>query len=357
LNLLSEKNGDRVMSSQVPNYYSQDERVLNKRMEINPKRIWAVILAGGNGDRIVELTHGWLGRPVPKQYCAFVGTRSMLEHTISRADKLAQREQQLTIVARAHQSEAQLQLADRWPSGIIVQPANKDTLPGIFLPLTHVYVRDSKATVMIFPSDHFIHPENNFYQVMEKALQAAEELPDMVVLVGAPALSLQLEYGWICPGDQIWSAENHSVRAVKRFLEKPSISYASEAMACGGLWNTMIVVAKAKTLWQLGWHYCPEVLKHFERLGSAIGTSREEAALEAIYEVMPSRNFSSDLLTPAAGRTGVISMEGVLWSDWGRKERIVETLGCLGKLPNFLMVSATGNKAQTKTVQELSIAS
>ena len=119
----------------------------------------------------------------------------------------------------------------------------------------------------------------------------------------------------------------------------------------------MIVVAKIKTLWQLGCHYCPEVLRHFERLGSAIGTSWEEATLEAIYEVMPSRNFSSDLLTPAAGRTGVIPMEGVMWSDWGRKERIVETLGCIGKLPNFPMAPATRNEAQKKAVQELSIAS
>lgn len=345
------------MSSRVLNNDGQGEKALNKRVDMNQKHNWSIILAGGNGDRIVELTHGWLGRPIPKQYCAFVGTRSMLEHTISRADKLAHREHQLTIVARAHQSEAQRQLADRWPTGIIVQPANRDTLPGIFLPLTHVYVRDSNATVMIFPSDHFIHPENNFYQVMERALHAAEELPDMVVLVGAPALSLELEYGWICPGDQIWSAGNQSVRVVKRFLEKPSISYASQAMACGGLWNTMIVVAKIKTLWQLGCHYCPEVLRHFERLGSAIGTSWEEATLEAIYEVMPSRNFSSDLLTPAAGRTGVIPMEGVMWSDWGRKERIVETLGCIGKLPNFPMAPATRNEAQKKAVQELSIAS
>lgn len=135
------------------------------------------------------------------------------------------------------------------------------------------------------------------------------------------------------------------------------MSHASEAMSCGGLWNTMIMVAKVETLWQLGWHYCPEVMKHFERLGAAIGTSREEGTLEAIYEVMPSRNFSSGLLTPAAGRIGVIPMEGIMWSDWGRKERIVETLGRIGKIPNFLMGPAIVNKGQKQAVQELSIAS
>jgi hypothetical protein len=31
----------------------------------------------------------------------------------------------------------------------------------------------------------------------------------------------------------------------------------------------------------------------------------------------------------------VIPMKGILWSDWGRAERIAETLRCIGKQPNF----------------------
>jgi mannose-1-phosphate guanylyltransferase len=82
---------------------------------INSKQLWSIILAGGNGDRISEFTRRWKGRSIPKQYCAFIGTQSMLQHTLLRADKLGQPTNQLTLIARAHQREAQPQLTDRWP--------------------------------------------------------------------------------------------------------------------------------------------------------------------------------------------------------------------------------------------------
>ena len=78
----------------------------------------------------------------------------------------------------------------------------------------------------------------------------------------------------------------------------------------------------------------------FEKLQDAIGTIQEEAVLDAIYELMPARNFSSDLLTPAANQIAVIPMEGIAWSDWGRAERISEILCHIGKQPNFPMILA-----------------
>jgi mannose-1-phosphate guanylyltransferase len=324
---------------------------------VDSRNLWSIVLAGGNGDRIGDLTHQWMGRKIPKQYCSFVGRRSMLQHTILRAEKLGKRERVLTLIARAHQADAMPQLADRWDKGVIVQPSNRDTLPGIFLPLTHVYARDSKATVAIYPSDHFIYPQENFVRLMQHAVQAAEEMPNLMVLVGVPAHSLELDYGWICPGHEAWTSDGYSVRKVRQFLEKPSHAHAAAVKAIGGMWNTLIIVVKAHTLWQLGCIYAPEILKYFEQLYPVIGTSREKDVLESIYELMPARNFSTDLLTPAASQIGVIPMEDVLWSDWGRKERIIETLSLIGKVPNFPTMFAAGTKPAEQAMGSLSIAS
>jgi mannose-1-phosphate guanylyltransferase len=278
----------------------------------------------------------------------------MLEHTIERADSLGKREHQLTLIAKAHQREAQSQLSGYWPGKVIVQPSNRDTFPGIFLPLTHVYARDSKAMVVIYPSDHFIHPEKRFTQVIENAVKAAEELPHMVVLIGVPADSPELDYGWICPGPGVWQSGKHSVYKVKQFLEKPSQAAAIAAMAVGGLWNTMIIVAKAHTLWQLGWRYFPQIMKHFERLHNAIGASCENDVLEEIYEVMPAQNFSTGLLVQAANQISVMPMKGVLWSDWGRENRIVETLNRIGKKPNFPTVFPAAGSPVPQVAEQIS---
>lgn len=312
------------------------------------RHLWAIVLAGGNGERIKTLTNRWKGMHVPKQYCAFVGSRTMLEHTIDRVNLLVEPKRQRILIAREHQHEAQAHLNGYWPERVIVQPENRDTLPGILLPLTYVYKHDRKATVIVYPTDHFIYPKRRFAQAVSAAVSAVEALPDRLMLIGAPADSPELDYGWIYPGPEIWKSGRYTAYRVRRFLEKPVQADALDAMAHGGLWNTFIIIVKAETLWQLGWNYFPEIMNLFERLRGSIGLFHERNVLESIYATIPSKNFSTELLTPAVDRIGVLPMNGVVWSDWGREDRIVETLANIGKLPNFPCILPVLNKHSTK---------
>jgi len=47
-----------------------------------------IVLAGGEGNRLKHFIYQLRGSPVPKQYINFIGTRSMLEHTLDRAERL-----------------------------------------------------------------------------------------------------------------------------------------------------------------------------------------------------------------------------------------------------------------------------
>jgi mannose-1-phosphate guanylyltransferase len=316
-------------------------------------RLWSIILAGGNGERISADIHRWMGRSVPKQYCAFVGKRSMLQHTVDRADALSDRDRQLMVVARSHRAAAESQLADRSQKNIILQPKNCDTLAGIYLPLTYVYARNPEAITVIYPSDHFIYPEKTFVETIANAILAAEALPDKLILVGVPAESLDQDYGWVLPGSELWQSGTCLIRAVQLFLEKPSHQEAAAIQAAGGLWNTMIIAAQAITLWRLGWEYFPEIMESFDKLRTAIDTPYEDYVLDAIYDSMPKRNFSSDLLTHVTDHVAVMAMEDVLWSDWGRMERITETLNRVGKQPNFpRMMQAGGNLSGFNSIEE-----
>ena len=50
--------------------------------------LWSIVLAGGEGERLKPFVQKWLGRHKPKQYCTFIGTRSMFQHTLDRADQI-----------------------------------------------------------------------------------------------------------------------------------------------------------------------------------------------------------------------------------------------------------------------------
>lgn len=297
--------------------------------------LWSIILAGGEGERMKPFIEQWLGFPRPKQYCTFVGTRSMFQHTLDRAHRLTPTSRMLTVVARAHQAEYWEQLWGRPSGGVVLQPANCETAPGIFLPLTYVRASDPNATVVIFPSDHFVYPEDRFVEAVRRAALAADLLTDKVILLGVAPDRLELEYGWIQPGRACAWVEGVSVREVQRFLEKPEPGEAETIRANGGLWNTFILAAKVETLWQLGWQFLPDMMALFHELGCAINSPEEGAALNEIYRVMPARDFSSHLLQRFADRLAVIELSGVLWSDWGHPGRIGLTLDRMAKSPAF----------------------
>ena len=299
------------------------------------KKLWSIVLAGGEGTRLGSFVHRWLGRSRPKQFCTFVGTRSLLQHTVDRAARLTSAEQSVLVIAQTHRQEAMTQLDGRKVGTVLFQPANRDTGAGVFLPLTYVRARDPLATVVIYPSDHFVYPEERFLATVREAVQVAGRLQDRIVLLGVAPDRLERDYGWIVPGARLRVAGPNPILAVRTFIEKPTAQQADDALANHALWNTMVVVAPVKTLWELGQQCFPEMVERFERLGQAIGTSEEARVLKAIYRAMPARNFSSDLLQQAPDRVVVTELTNALWSDWGRPERIAEALRRIGRPPAF----------------------
>ncbi len=297
--------------------------------------LWSVILAGGDGQRMRPLIQRWQGNNRPKQYCTFVGSRSMFQHTLDRADLLVPAARRVSVVARAHQAEVLAQMAQRQPGKILYQPANHDTAAGIFLALAYVLAQDPGATVAIFPSDHFIVPEDRFIETVRTATQALNAWPKRIILLGAAPDCPDSDYGWIQPGSELGWWNGVPVWSVRSFVEKPAAAAARQAMEAGALWNTLVIVAQVANLWSLGRQCFPRLVDLFQGFLLAINSEREESVLRDIYREMPEHNFSSALLPRVADRVSVIQLRDIVWSDWGRPERIADTLDTLGKKPAF----------------------
>ena len=296
---------------------------------------WSIVLAGGDGRRIRGFVQRWLGRPRPKQYCAFVGERSLFQHTVDRASALCSQDRIVALVAREHREEAWAQLEGRGAGTVLLQPKQCETAAGLYLSLTYIRAKDPLATVVVYPADHFVYPEDRFVACVHRALWTLEWLPDRLVVLGVCPDRLELDYGWIMPGTKLDESAKCRIHEVRSFMDKPTVVQADAALAGGALWNTGVVAAKADTLWQLGWQCFPQLMERFERLGAAIGSSQEVRIPDEVYRDLPADHAFSELLHRMPDRACVIEMSGVLWSDWSKPEQIAHMLRRIGRQPAF----------------------
>jgi len=305
---------------------------------------------------------------LPKQYLNFIGKRSMLEHTLHRAEKLIPAQKLLTVIAKEHLQfdEVRRQIAWRPQECILVQPENKDTGPGILLPLMHLYKRSPDAIVAVFPSDHFILEEDLFMQHVERAFRIVESDGTRMVLLGTEPNEPDPGYGYIVPGERIGSRELDDDRTVEMFVEKPSAEAAQKIMRKGALWNTLVFVVTCKTLLQAIKRAAPELYRAFEPMQDTIGTPHEQRVIERVYQKLPPLNFSKRVLENLSYEDRqnfrVLPVRGVTWKDWGTSDRLSKTLRQLGA-PDLVTpepvvsegravrVSSQGNLAALRTIR------
>lgn len=294
--------------------------------------LWGLVLAAGDGRRLQDFIRQTRGAELPKQFISFTGEISMLEQTYRRAERLIRREQILTIVGKHHlqHSEVKRQLAGRDIDTIIVQPQNKETGPGVLLPLLHLYKRNPQAIVALFPSDHFILQEDRFMEHVALAAKAVAHDSAQIVMLAMEPSGPEVEYGYIMPRSAEGQITLWGTRRTAGFVEKPNRQLAHELVKAGGLWNTMIMVFRVRTVIAMMRRLCPAIYHQFLGIFDAIGTKREAEAVEALYEEIEPVNFSRDFIEKLSQTDptaiAVLPVLGVYWNDWGSPERLEQIL-------------------------------
>jgi mannose-1-phosphate guanylyltransferase len=305
-------------------------------------------LAGGEGLRLRPLIREVFGDDRPKQYAPLVAADSLLRQTLDRTRRLTTPERVVLVSQHRHAAYLARELDPGSRIKVLLQPENRDTAAGVFLPVYWAAWRDPSATIAVFPSDHFVLEETAFLAHVAEVVAFVERHPEWLVLLGARATEPDPEYGWIEPGDAVGATTSGPITRVARFREKPTPQSATACLARGWLWNTFVFVAKATTLVSLAETLLPDLHRWLSAVVPFFGTPREDWALREAYPRLPRSSFSRTVLQAGVPCLAVSALPALTWSDLGTPQRLLGLFRTLGIAPAWMQERGAGPGASTQ---------
>lgn len=197
-------------------------------------KILAVVMAGGYGTRLAP----WSTEERPKQFRRLIARETMLQLTVERAKRFADR---VVVVTRTRwRGLAMEQVAHREADVLCLQDP-----PGtgyVMALACMMACGDNKDVVVALPADHAVD-EDTFPLVCREAAMVAGHTGQLVA-IGVEPTRPDPGLGYIVPAPT-------GLPAVAGFVEKPSPDQAKTLIQAGALWNAGVYALRAPRWFQL----------------------------------------------------------------------------------------------------------
>ncbi len=251
-----------------------------------PNPIYALILAGGSGERFWPLSR----RARPKQLLRLVSDKTLLEETLARLEGLVPYERILILTNTEQESGVRKLLGNFPKENIIAEPAKRDTAAAVALGTGWVVARDHAATMLVLPADHVIANRSAFQETLTLASDAAEETGELVTIGIKPTWAC-LGYGYIEQGKPVRlrkRADTDAIHRVLRFREKPNLDLAESFLRKGNFrWNAGMFVWSVPTVLREFNRHAPELADFISQLRAP---KNFEKALRERFSKLPRWN-------------------------------------------------------------------
>jgi mannose-1-phosphate guanylyltransferase len=260
-----------------------------------PDSIYALILAGGSGERFWPLSR----RARPKQLLRLVSTETLLEETLGRLEGFIPR-QRILILTNTEQESAVRKLLGNFPKeNIVAEPAKRDTAAAVALGTGWVAARDHAAIMLVLPADHVIANRIAFQETLGLAADAAEETSELVTIGIKPT--------WACPGFGYIEqgkpirlrnhSDNDAIHRVLRFREKPNLDLAESFLRKGNFrWNAGMFVWSVPTVLREFNRHAPELANFISQIRAP---QNFEKALRERFSKLPRISFDYAIMEKA----------------------------------------------------------
>jgi len=259
------------------------------------KPIYALILAGGSGERFWPLSR----RARPKQLLRLVSNETLLEETVARLEGLVSHDR-ILILTNTEQEGAVRKLLRSFPKeNIVAEPAKRDTAAAVALGTGWVAVRDHGAIMIVLPADHVISNRAAFQETLALAADAAEETGELVTVGIKPTWACP-GFGYIEQGNAVHlrkRSDKDAIHRVLRFREKPNLDLAESFLRKGNFrWNAGMFVWSVSTVLREFNRHAPGLADFISQL---CAPENFEKALRDRFSKLPRISFDYAIMEKA----------------------------------------------------------
>ncbi|MFT4833984.1 MAG: mannose-1-phosphate guanylyltransferase [Marinoscillum sp.] len=268
--------------------------------------IHIVIMAGGTGTRFWPYSRN----NKPKQFLDVLGTgRSLLQMTFDRFSNEVPNENIWVVSNEIYKDLLAEQLPELPTDNILLEPSKRNTAPCIAYAAYKIREKDPQSVMVILPSDHVIFKERDFIDVINSAVENADD--EKLFTIGIQPNRPETGYGYI----QFEETEA-TIKKVKTFTEKPEIELAKKFVSSGDfVWNAGIFVWKTSAIIKALETYQSELAETFEEGVGIYFTEKEEKFIKSAYLVSKSNSIDYAIMEKAEQVFVVLGDFG--WSDLG----------------------------------------
>lgn len=297
-------------------------------------RLQPVVLSGGSGTRLWPLSR----EHFPKQLLPLVGSRTMLQNTVTRLNDgffkfpllsplvVCNEEHRFLVAEQMRQIEV-------IPRQLILEPFGRNTAPALTLAAFSALEADEDCILLVMPADHIIADIPAFQAAVQTGYQLAQN--DHVVTFGIVPTRAETGYGYIEMGQPlpIMAMDLASIPKafrIKAFAEKPDQETAQNYLqSANHLWNSGMFMLRA-SIW------IEEIAAHASEIERACHQAIIEGSQDgdffrikhAAFEVCPSNSIDyavmEKLTTEKENHPSVVVSLDAGWSDVGAWPSLLE---------------------------------
>ncbi|RED99723.1 mannose-1-phosphate guanylyltransferase [Marinoscillum furvescens] len=270
------------------------------------KNIHVVIMAGGTGTRFWPYSRN----NKPKQFLDVLGTgRSLLQMTYDRFKGEVPNENVWVVSNEIYKELLSEELPEIPESNILLEPSKRNTAPCVAYAAYKIRQKDPNGVMVILPSDHVIFREKAFLEVIEEAVQNANDRS--LITIGIEPNRPETGYGYI----QFEESED-ALKKVKTFTEKPQLDLAKKFIESGEfVWNAGIFVWSVNAIVAAFEEHQPELAEVFAEGADKYFTEAEERFVKRAYSLC--KNISIDYAIMEKAEEVFVVLGDIGWSDLG----------------------------------------